>query len=532
MHSTLALLLIALALGPAAPARAQPVTPDPDVVVRWSMPDRFGPDADGDGRIDFPNTTAYVHNRVADCSPCPDPRFDVRFEAAPTAGLPVRSYAWTVTGEALASPLDYHRVLPTLDIRLPEGSYRVTVEAVVGLPWGSVSLLRSTEVVVEDLLVVAIGDSYASGEGNPEVRRLGPQAAAEWGDGGDAFATQAHARAHRSTAAWPARTALALEQADPHTSVTFISVATTAARIDHGLLTPQNDTTESQIDEVARLVGDRSIDLLLVQEGGNSIGFSRVVRALVEADPLFDPVCYDMLVSQALAAVRDGDWGRGTRVQFRLPFDWSCETTPGTDGPYLPGLDGLGAAFDRLDSALRRFDIDQVVLVGYPDPTGAAGDGSLCREIVGDVTPPMRFHEISRAEGRLGVTDVLKPLNLKLAEVAAAHGWRFVAGVDVAFANGHGYCAPWPVYGYPEDYEDVPGFAVSQLDLPDGWYRNPGRFSGPAQLGGVGISWYRTASQSVVLQGPEAPFNTSGTLHPNEVGHAAIARLVLARLGD
>ena len=186
----------------------------------------------------------------------------------------------------------------------------------------------------------------------------------------------------------------------------------------------------------------------------------------------------------------------------------------------------------RLADGLAPFQIDRVVLVGYPDPTGADADGHRCREIVGDVTPPIRFHEISRAEGRRGVTEVLDPLNAELASAAALQGWTFVDGVSAAFANGHGYCAPWPEYGYPERYGDIPGFAVSPLDFPDGWYRNPGALSGPAQLGGTAITWYRTASQSAVLQGPAAPFATSGTLHPNEVGHAAIARLVLRALGD
>jgi hypothetical protein len=286
----------------------------------------------------------------------------------------------------------------------------------------------------------------------------------------------------------------------------------------------------SQLDQLQRLVGERPIDLLLVQEGGNSIGFSRVVRALVEADPLFDPVCYHRLVDQAFASVRDGNWGRGTRVSYRFPFEWSCSETV-VPGVQLPGLVGLGDAFERLDAGLDRFEIARVLLVGYPDPTGADADGRTCREIVGDVTPPIRFHEISREEGRRGVAEVVAPLNAELEAAAVALGWDFEGGIDTAFADGHGYCAPWPEYGPASDEADAPGFAANLLDVPDRWYRNPGAVSGPAQLGGTGITWYRTASQSAVLQGPDAPFATSGTLHPNEVGHAVISRLVLRHLG-
>ena len=531
MRRVTLLLVVATALWPVTPAGSQEVQPRPEIEVTWSLAPRFGLDEDADGLTDFLNTTAYVHNRVTGCRPCPEPRFAVRLEASAIAGLPVAAYAWRLTGSGIGGLNEYHELGPSLEVMLPEGQYLADVRAVVPLPWGRVEMHGRETLVVDDLLVVAIGDSYASGEGNPETRRYGPPAPALWGDGGDAAATAAHASAHRSTIAWPVRLALALEQADPHTSVTFVSVAASGARVDHGILSPQSRTMPSQVEQVSDLVGERPIDLLLVQEGGNSIGFTRVVRALVEADPLFDPVCYELLLDQAFASVQDGDWSRGTRVRFELPFDLSCVPAPGV-GPQLPGLDGLGASVDRLAGALDAFAIERVVLVGYPDPTGADSAGLRCREIVGDVTPPIRFHEISRAEGRRGVSEVVDPLNAELARAAAAHGWTFVDGVAAAFGQGHGYCAAWPDYGYPEEYAAAPGFAASQLAFPDGWYRNPGPVLPAVAVGGIGVTWYRTAAQSSVLQGPAAPFATTGTLHPNELGHAAIAELVLRSLGD
>lgn len=530
MRFSLLVVLVAAFLPPVA-AAGQPVHPLPAVTITWSMPDRFGPDADGDGLIDFPNTTAYAHARADGCGPCPAPRFPVRFDGALDRSLPVRDWEWVISGGPEGEILRRHRSDRILEVRLAEGEYRVEVTATLALPWGPPRVRGAVDVVVDDVLVVAVGDSYASGEGNPEVRRFGPGAPALWGDGGDAAATAAHAAAHRSSVAWPARVALALEQRDPHTSVTFVSVAASGARIDRGILRPHEAGETAQLDQVAALVGDRTIDLLLVQEGGNSVGFSRVVRALVEADPLFDPVCYHLLVDQAMASVRDGDWSRGVRVAFSLPFSWSCVATGG-GVPVLPGLDGLAEAFTRLAAGLERFRIDQVVLVGYPDPTGADADGDRCREIVGDVTPPIRFHEVSSAEGRRGVAEVLRPLNRALADAADAHGWTFVAGVDTAFAAGHGYCAEWPDYGYPGGFDPLPPFAASLIDVPDAWYRNPGRRVAPAARNGDTGSWYRTAAQSAVLQGPAAAYATSGTLHPNEIGHAAIARLVLRAMGD
>ncbi|HEX5630391.1 MAG TPA: hypothetical protein VFY15_01900, partial [Acidimicrobiia bacterium] len=400
------------------------------------------------------------------------------------------------------------------------------VVAAVRLPVITARVRGTGSVEVRDVLVVAIGDSYAAGEGNPEMRRGWRGAETRWGDGGDSAATAGHALHHRSTVAWTSRLALALELDDPRSSVTFVNVASSGARIDWGMLTDQGANTTSQLDQLAALVGSRPVDLLLVQEGGNSIGFARLVRALVEADPLFDPVCYRLMVDQAIAAVGDGNWRRGTALRFRLPFDWSCVTEERTSGAQLPGIAGLPDAFGRLDAALSQFDIGRVVLVGYPDPTGGGPDGAECREIVGDVTPPLSFHEISRDEGRRGVSEVLAPLNAALATIATDLGWDFVGGVAEAFAAGHGYCAPWPSYG-PID-PGAPGFATTPLDFPDAWYRNPG--NEPFADSGEAITWYRTAGQSVVLQGPGEAFITEGTLHPNEVGHGVIARLVWEHL--
>ena len=530
------LVLTAAIVGPgplqAQPAEAQLAEATQLIRVDWTMPDRFGVDVDGDRRIDLPNTHAYTHNRIeGSCDPCPEPRFEVRLSANRVpigVVVPVRLYTWTIDAAGWDAPLEYHRIDRHLDLLLPEGDYRVEVGALLDVPWGKVVARDVQTIRVSDILIVSIGDSYASGEGNPEVPREGSETAALWGDGATPYAESLHAATRRSTVAWPARAAMYLEQGDRHSSVTFVSVAASGARIDNGMIRGREDRA-SQIQQVADLVGHRTVDLLLIQAGGNSVGFSRFIRALVEADPLLDPVCYHLMIEQAVASVEDGDWSRDTRVRFSLPWKWSCRATSGR-GARLPGIEGLAAAFDRLDSALASLDYQKAVLVGYPDPTGADDSGKRCREIVGDVTPPLRFHEVSREEGRLGVNALLTPLNEALKEAAERQGWLFADGVPDAFAAGHGYCAPWPDYGYPEEFDDLPGFVATELDFPDGWYRNPG--PGTTSTDGAGITWYRTAGQSAVLQGPAAPFATSGTLHPNEIGHDAIARIVLATLGD
>lgn len=504
------------------------------------MTDRFGGDDDGDGLMDLPNTTEYAHNLAPGSCPggCPEAKFGLIFEAglsgttADLAGLPVTNYRWTVHGGALEAPLRYTTLDPELRLLLPEGRYTMEVAAGIRLGWVSLSASILEDFEVDDLLIVAIGDSYASGEGNPEAPRVGSSVPARWAGSSDPAAVVTHAAARRSSVAWPARVALAMERVDRSTSVTFISVAASGARIDRGILTAQGDGLDSsQIDELRHLVGDRRIDVLLIQAGGNDVGFVRAVRRLIEADPMLDPICYDMLIENTFSAVRDGDWSRGVSLGYKAPFSLVCRPDESRRGwSELPGLDGLPGAFDRLEGALASFEVGTTVIVGYPDPTGADVAGEQCREIVGDATPPFGVHEIDRNEQQLGVDLLLGPLNDVISDAASRRGWIFVGGVAEAFAAGHGYCAPWPDYGYPAEYGHTAPIGGARLSYPEGWFRNPGLGGGPMLLGGIDVTWYRTAAQSAVLQGPEARFDTTGTLHPNEVGHDAIARLVLAAM--
>src|SRR5262249_34692758 len=76
-------------------------------------------------------------------------------------------------------------------------------------------------VTLVDHLVVSVGDSYAAGEGNPAIARNG-STPAQWED----------KRCHRSHWSGPMQAAFALENADPHSSVTFLSFACSGATIN------------------------------------------------------------------------------------------------------------------------------------------------------------------------------------------------------------------------------------------------------------------------------------------------------------
>jgi len=543
-------LVLAVALGAGAlGAAAAPGDPPPGaggaVVVQArfeaSIPERFGADADGNGLIDLPNSPSYARPGYGEADTvASEPRFTLRLDAGDSrarrggAPLPIISYAWEV-GRPGEQMIRRRGPAPRLELAVPEGVYRVTLDVEARLPWGTARARSAREITVQDLLVVAMGDSYASGEGNPERGRGPAGAPAQWADApGDPGAAAAHAAAHRSTAGWPALVALELEQADPSTSVTFVSVASTGARVDSGVMLPQAGTdVPSQIDQIAALVGDRPIDLLLLSVGGNDIGFARAARGLVDADPWADPICYRTDLDNVWQATLDGDWNRGSALRPAFPRVVGCRPTREGTATRLPGLDGLPDALDRLAAALQeRLEVRRVYLLGYPDPTGGPHE-PLCREILGDVTPPFGFHEIDREEQAQALERIVLPLNRSLREAAARHGWVFVDGAVEAFGAGHGYCAARPRYPVPGGEGAGAGFFGTVWGAAVNWYRHPTHPDAAAALAAPGVSWYRTAAQAVTLQGPALAWEATGTLHPNELGQLALARLVLAAIaGD
>jgi lysophospholipase L1-like esterase len=496
----------------------------------WEMGPRYGIDRDGDGRIEIENSYEYVNGRRTRCdADCPQQRFKVALEAFPSAasyGLdPSRvRYEWRISGPAGSAT--HMAASPTLHVRLPEGIHDIDLRVKVRVLWGSITLRHRSTIDVNDLLVVALGDSYASGEGSPEIRVDGSREAL-WADASDPAVEEMHALAHRSTVGWPAQVAAALEVADPRSSVTFVDLAATSARVGSGILGPQSFLgLPAQMDQLEEIIGTRSIDVLLLQIGGNDIGFSNVITELVDADPLLDPICYETMLDNIGRSVADGRWDRDASLDYDPPFGLSCAPSGGST-PSRAGLDGLSDEYRRLAGRLRTLDVGQVLIVEYPDPSGSDVDGGICEEIVGDVTAPFGFHEVDEDEQSWGRTHVLQPLNREVAAAANEHGWVLVDGIAAEFMEGHGYCAAWPDYGYPADVAGGSPQGRDRLDHPDGWYRRPSIGDGMPILPAEPVSWYRTAGQSAVLQGPTPRFLTSGTLHPNELGHAAIARAVL-----
>lgn len=223
------------------------------------------------------------------------------------------------------------------------------------------SFVTSAEIQVRDLLIAGLGDSIASGEGNPDraieignqglcFRRLGGEdnfyrpvrrgfvgnhscendgnEAADRNNWLNIHSDWKSPACHRSLYGYQMRTALALAIGDPHSAVTFIPLGCSGATIANGLLgaqkarerfsddkgrwTPGN--VPAQLDQLRDLMRaaqqadkERRLDLVLLAIGANDVGFSELVADVIVASPAERKRLGSMIssVKQARGYMRD-----------------------------------------------------------------------------------------------------------------------------------------------------------------------------------------------------------------------------------
>ncbi|HST42031.1 MAG TPA: GDSL-type esterase/lipase family protein, partial [Conexibacter sp.] len=253
---------------------------------------------------------------------------------------------------------------------------------------GSGDPLRE-QVDLRDLHVVSLGDSVASGEGNPDG--LGPR----W----------LERRCHRSLRSGAAQAVLAAERGDRRSVVTFVPLGCSGATIDEGLLGPyagiQPDRRRGrlppQADVLDALVARRPVDAVLLSVGANDVFFGPLLRFCrgVEncEERRFDPA-----------------------HPGREAADPQAPTAAAAVDAALADLSGN---YDELAKRLHRVvAADDVVIVEYFDPLRDQ-DGELCRAALPGV---------SRDEAAWAERAVLQPLNEQVRAAASRHGWRLVSG--------------------------------------------------------------------------------------------------------
>lgn len=375
--------------GPSRPARMADGTA---ATFTWSVPDRFGADADGDGLVDYDQSVSYLN---------PD-HFEVHLDGcASVAGDgSALTYQWSVDGTVLAD--DACQVTALVP---DEGVYEVAL-TVTAADGGTDTRTRTIEV--QDLLVVSVGDSVASGEGNPDVP----------GDGWWPWSTSARwqdRQCNRSALSGPAQAAIQLEGVSPRSSVTFLHLACSGASIEGpdvstgGLLTPyaginpdEGSVLDPQLSRLESLVLEREVDALFISIGANDLHFSEVVAGcIVHTD------CHDPTGPIATA--------------------------------FAERLAALPERYARLAQEIERLGIppERVHISEYFDPT-TDERGEVDLRCVADLGGELAG--ISLEEAAWARANVVAPLNEAVRTAAETHGWSYVGGIADAF-TGHGYCS-------------------------------------------------------------------------------------------
>lgn len=360
------------------------------IAFKWSMRERFG-STDADGLVDYHWNGEEQVQKYDDTYVHPT-TWTVDFDACNTVPAP-SSLKWEIDGQPLAETrcsfsLDFHALR----------TYLVKLSAT--RPGGETEIAQES-VTLRDLFIVSIGDSFAAGQGSPDKRREGLHRA-RWID----------RPCHRSAWAGPARAAMIIEKADPHSSVTFVSFACTGAGILDGLLKEQDKggrTNSRQLDQLFDTAGERTIDALLVSIGGNDVHFADLV-----AKAIFLP---------------------------------HAESDNGAKTLFEEGMLALPDRFElmakRLTAAPNKARVASVFITEYPD---------LVRDETKDFcdhSGPVfeALHGISGAESQWALNTVIIPLNAKIREQATLRGWNYVGGILDKFGGNspdgvaHGFCA-------------------------------------------------------------------------------------------
>ena len=417
------MLAAVLALGPATGSATPAV-----LTLDYRVPPRYGLDKNHDGLVDSITSPAEV-------SPAKwTALVSVRW---PSGGPCLGTYRWTIEGKAATFVQQRSAAgLPTCTFASSGFTqlvhpYRVSVTAKRLGATGA----GQTAVTIHDLLIVGLGDSTASGEGNP--------------DHGVAFVRWQDRRCHRSAKGFEAQVAAHLEAASAKTSVTFVPLACSGASIPTGMIGPYAGIAPSggvtlppQVDATKALIGSRRADAVLLSIGINDVGFGNIARFCfddgLDAQDSAAIDCWNKPYPTASSPITLQAWVRTRRA-------------------------ALPDRYARLAAALRAVGIpaSKTYVTEYPNATRDA-QGATCNPLIPylDSTPfgySVRG-TITSAEAAQAESELLLPVNTALKAAAATYGWHLVSGI-ASQSTTHGVCAtkPW--------FVDVSESLIDQHDV-------------------------------------------------------------------
>ncbi len=441
-----------------------------------------------------------------------------------------------------------------------------------------------TDLKVTDLLIVGMGDSFGSGEGNPDIPvRFSRERAADYGDAkkdtslagyparvgewaqiGDAKFIEENARwidqaCHRSLYSHQLRAALQLAIEDPHRAVTFVGAACSGAEVTTGLFLRYkgnewvpNPPEFSQISAVAEAqcgakearmqdlpeayhIGGKIPDLqgglvLRKCEAENARKIDILMLSIGGNDVGFARLVANAILADQSMLKKLGGWFG----QVHGPAEAAAQ---------LVQLEDRYKSFNRAIHNILHMsweESDRVILTAYPglaileDGRSVCPDGRAGLDVVSDF-------QLSTVKAKES-SAVAEKLNGIMKTAARAHGWSYAEAHRKAFL-GRGICAgynnnalssaddlrlprkvaggDWEPYN-PADYQP---YASRQR-----WFRTPndafltGNFHVSASVMQKVLKLQSLSWFQLLLAA-----TYSGAFHPTAEGHAAIADSVAER---
>ena len=356
-----------------------------------------------------------------------------------------------------------------------------------------------------EFVIAAIGDSFSSGEGNPERPgdhdadgNVKPGRLPEfWGP------TAGAQRCHRSPRAYSGVAAERLRARHPELRITFVHLGCSGASTLAGLLGaddgidppgPEFDIP-AQVRKLNEFLNGRSgrarrIDALLVSIGVNDVGFGSIVGHCLS--PAEGPCDQNRDVTDE---AEDGL----TRLVANLQM--VEDSIAGRSDARLPNAPLAPVPVPNL--AVPPL---QAYLVEYPDPLRDE-NGDLCD---GTQTDDPLYRNIVGSESAWLNEDVLIPMNGALQNAAAnarsrGSAWSYLFGHGTAAAGAvpsfrnHGICASDSQRFMLENHEAI---ASQGADNDENWLQH------------------------------QVVKTSNGAAHPNNAGHQAVADNVVAALED
>jgi hypothetical protein len=441
-------------------------------------------------------------------------------------GPTVNTYRWTVETTVLN-----RKICDTTILQFPgEGIFHVKLEVID--PQQTIIVTKQRLVRVKDHLIVLFGDSAASGEGSPESERTGDAVWGSWVD----------RRCHRSTKAAVPRAVQALEDADPHSTVTFLNFACSGATIERwtdevgsGVLGRYNGIEPpydgeyigdwaflpSQVDQLELALGltsneflgapARSVDKLFISGGINDVNFSTLATVCI---------LYSDCQNKSLS-IYSSD-------AVKLTYESFASQIPSSYGRLAEALDEAS------------IDVKQGYAMEYPDPLTDATK-KLCTSILGDAVPPSAVAWL-------------------LFLLASPVGLPFL-GALITLSLHPDFQQIWPIIisglagTLHWDADEIKWLNATAMPRLFEAVKDGAALAGFTYIGGIAElfrghgycstkNWLRRAPESSFAQGPWNIFSkpipggfnvhalTKGTIHPTPAGYAAISKLLTPHLAD